>query len=326
MKDLKIYYATDIHGSEKCFKKFIKSGQFYDCDVVIMGGDITGKGIITFIKNETNGSYIAEVLGQKYNLITEKETSDLEQLVLDIGLYPYRTTQEEVDYIAKDATALEDLYIKLSSESMQKWLEMIAEFNKDKKYTYYITPGNDDAFEIDKVLNQNNSIINPEGKMVCIKDELFMISSGYSNETPFNTKREKSEQDYKAMIDELMQQVPDKSRSVFNFHVPPYKTNLDVAPFLDSSLQQKADMGQVQMANVGSKAVRDAIMEYQPLFGVHGHIHESRATQKLGKTVCFNPGSEYAEGILRGIIIVVGNGGLFSSKKICVKNYMHVSG
>jgi Icc-related predicted phosphoesterase len=36
---------------------------------------------------------------------------------------------------------------------------------------------------------------------------------------------------------------------------------------------------------------------------VHGHIHESRSAQKIGRTMCINPGSEYGEGVLRGVIL-----------------------
>ena len=42
--------------------------------------------------------------------------------------------------------------------------------------------------------------------------------------------------------------------------------------------------------------------------GIHGHIHESRGTFKLGKTLCINPGSEYTEGILRGSLIELRGG------------------
>ena len=54
---------------------------------------------------------------------------------------------------------------------------------------------------------------------------------------------------------------------------------------------------------MGSTAVRDAILEYQPLLSLHGHIHESRGTQKLGRTVSINPGSSYSDWSLQGIVV-----------------------
>jgi len=41
------------------------------------------------------------------------------------------------------------------------------------------------------------------------------------------------------------------------------------------------------------------------MLGLHGHIHESSGMRKLGSTTLVNPGSEYAEGILRGALIDV---------------------
>ena len=40
----KLFFATDVHGSEICWKKFISAGKFYEADVIILGGDITHLG------------------------------------------------------------------------------------------------------------------------------------------------------------------------------------------------------------------------------------------------------------------------------------------
>ena len=57
------------------------------------------------------------------------------------------------------------------------------------------------------------------------------------------------------------------------------------------------------MIPVGSRAVRDAIKKYRPVVGLHGHIHESRGAQKIGGTVCLNPGSDYTADLLRGALV-----------------------
>jgi len=36
---------------------------------------------------------------------------------------------------------------------------------------------------------------------------------------------------------------------------------------------------------------------------LHGHIHESKAIAKIGKTTCVNPGSAYSEGVIDGAVI-----------------------
>ena len=67
-------------------------------------------------------------------------------------------------------------------------------------------------------------------------------------------------------------------------------------------------MGKPQVSRVDSKAVLKVIKEFEPMLGLHGHIHESTGEKHFGRTLCINPGSEYGEGILKGYIIEVKNG------------------
>ncbi len=64
--------------------------------------------------------------------------------------------------------------------------------------------------------------------------------------------------------------------------------------------------------------MRAAIEKYKPLLGLHGHVHESKGFVNIGSTLCINPGSEYGEGILRGVIVELGDGK--------VKNYLLTQG
>ncbi|MDX6513728.1 MAG: uncharacterized protein QOE36_3232, partial [Gaiellaceae bacterium] len=68
-------------------------------------------------------------------------------------------------------------------------------------------------------------------------------------------------------------------------------------------LKPKMGMMGVETTPVGSTAVRAALESYGPRLSLHGHIHESRGVARVGRTIAINPGSEYGEGILRGLII-----------------------
>ena len=72
------------------------------------------------------------------------------------------------------------------------------------------------------------------------------------------------------------------------------------------------------MKPVGSTALRKAIEETKPLLGLHGHIHESRGAQKAGRPLMINPGSEYSEGVLKGVVLILQKGKL--------KDYIFTSG
>ena len=104
-------------------------------------------------------------------------------------------------------------------------------------------------------------------------------------------------------MDELVAKVIDPSRTIFNFHAPPYRSGLDEAPALDENLNMKA--GGRAMQPVGSTSVRTAIERVQPLLGLHGHNHESRGAVRIGRTLALSPGSSYEEGVLQGALVAV---------------------
>jgi hypothetical protein len=121
------------------------------------------------------------------------------------------------------------------------------------------------------------------------------------------------------MIIKEAEKLANPAKTIFNLHVPPLRTPLDQAMLLDEEMRPVLRGGSPVIDGVGSSAVRSAIEAYQPLLSLHGHIHESRGTTKLGRTVAVNPGSEYSEGVLRGALITV-------SERKGLKGFQLVSG
>src|SRR5208337_4449657 len=294
----RIFYTTDLHGSERVFIKFLNAAKMYQANVVIMGGDMTGKMIVPIVKLDEN-TFSSKLLGAE---VVARDKSELEKLENNIrynGFYPYYTNRQEMQELNKDSAKVDALFNQLMAETLKRWIDIGEERLKDLKARVYMTPGNDDAFAIDEVLNSSDKIVNPEGKVVMIDDHHEMISSGYSNVTPWESPREASEEELETRIESMASEVKEMRNCVFNFHCPPYDSGLDVCPRLDKDLKPIVSAGTgVEMAPVGSKSVRKMIEKYQPLMGLHGHIHEARGEAKIGRTVCYNPGSEYGEGIL----------------------------
>ena len=85
-----------------------------------------------------------------------------------------------------------------------------------------------------------------------------------------------------------------------------HDSGLDTAPELDKTMRPKVTMGDVLRVPVGSTGVRKVISELQPLVSVHGHVHEAGGQSKIGRTTCFNAGSEANQGILRGFVFDLG--------------------
>jgi len=317
MPQTRIFYATDIHGSEICFTKFLRAGEFYKAQVLIVGGDITGKMVIPVIEQH-DGGYSIDFMGTTRVANGDAELLSLEKSITDAGFYPYRTTFSGYQELKADQAKVDSLFSRLMVESVRRWLAMAEESLSRTDVKCFITPGNDDRLDIDSLFENGERVINPEGKLVKLDEHHEMISTGYANMTPWNCPRDISEEELAKRLDSMAAQVEDMSNCVFNFHCPPFDSGLDSAPKLDEELRVSVKDGGLSMVPVGSVSVRSAIVKYQPLLGLHGHIHESRGTYKIGRTLCVNPGSEYSEGILRGMILNI--------EKDRVKGYLPTSG
>lgn len=307
MRPLKIFFATDIHGSETCFMKFVNAGKFYKADILIMGGDITGKMLIPIVPSGS-GKYSLQFLGKQMS-VTGEQLPSLDKQIRQTGYYPYPSSEEEVAKMKSDPDYVEKVFSHVMYEGLARWLSIAEERLKGTGIRCFITPGNDDQLAIDRALEENDYIINPEGSVVQLGDEYEMASTGYGNITPWNCPRDIPEEELAGKIEVMTTQVKNMETCIFNFHCPPFDSTIDVAPRLDSTLRPVVGpSGTPYMDPVGSTAVREAIEKHQPLLGLHGHIHESRGFAKIGRTQCVNPGSEYSEGYLRGALITLKKG------------------
>ena len=292
-----LFFVTDIHGSELCFRKFLNAARFYDADVLVLGGDITGKHVVPYWP--VNGTYL--VGADEGTLeVPPAGLDELLQAVRDRGGYPVRSSAEEFEALVSDDQRLEELIGRLMQESIARWLSMADERLGGSGVRCFISPGNDDPPEIDRLLDEAATVENPEGKLVELDDRFSMITCGITNPTPWHSPREEAERELEARLEELARQVAEPERAVFNLHAPPRDTPLDFAPLLDETKKPVVRGGQIEMTHVGSTAVRHVIERHRPLLGLHGHVHESRGLWRFGRTLCLNPGSEYPEGILRG--------------------------
>ncbi|MCS7096730.1 MAG: metallophosphoesterase [Candidatus Bathyarchaeota archaeon] len=318
MAKMRIYFTTDIHGSEVCFKKFINAASFYKADVIILGGDITGKAIIP-ITEKADGTFQCRFLGETITVNKGKTLEELTQKIRNVGFYPYITSQAEVEELLSNEKRMSELFTDLSIKELRRWLEFAEKRLKGTKTKCFISPGNDDIPIIDQVLNSSECIVNPNEKVVTIDDDIEMLSLGYSNITPWKCPRDITDDELYRKINQLTSAIKKPDKAIFNIHTPPHDSGIDLAPELDANMRPKLEPGgRVKMVPVGSKAVKDAILKHQPLLGLHGHIHESKGFTKIGRTLCLNPGSEYQEGILRGALIQLSDGK--------IKDFLFVAG
>jgi Icc-related predicted phosphoesterase len=286
--------------------KFINAAKLktYKADVVIASGDLTGKALVPIIE-KPDGSYEANFLSSKEIVKSKDELQDLIKRIMRVGYYSEVMPPAQYEKMITDPSLQEEVLERLVLERMERWLRVAEERLKDKGIVCYMMPGNDDSAEIGQMIDKSSYVLNPEDRVVEIGEGHEMISTGYSNPTPWKTPRECSEIELKAKIDLMASNLKDVGNSVFNLHCPPFGTGLDLAPLLDKDLRPTVSMGELLKVPVGSTAVLKAIEEYQPLVGMHGHIHESSGEARVGRTLCFNSGSEYQSGILRGYVLTL---------------------
>ncbi len=303
-----IYYASDVHGSNRCFRKFLNAAKFYKANVIVMGGDVLGKAII-FLEETRPGIYVTQERGQRLELTSEGDVREFEKIAADKGIYTYRCREGERDALYA-AGEVDSVFERLMKERLIEWITLADERLAGSGVRCYIMGGNDDPPEVLNALDTGRIVHNPEGAPVELDEVSEMISLGWSNPTPWNTPRECSEDELAQRIDALMMQVKRPEALVMNLHVPPFKSGLDEAPELNADFKVQSSLGQTRFKPVGSTAVRAAIERYQPLLGLHGHIHEAHASCKIGRTVCINPGSDYSEGVLHGVLATLHKGKL----------------
>jgi Icc-related predicted phosphoesterase len=303
---VRLFYATDVHGSDRCFTKFVNAAAFYEADAILLGGDLTGKAIVPLVGN--GRAFHGRFLGDHVEAEEGEALTELEQRIANAGYYAYRCDREEEEALGADAEGRERLFIRLMQERLERWVALAEERLSPRGVPCYVNAGNDDPPEIDTVVEASRWVQFLEGRVVQLPDGTEVASCGFANRTPWDCPRDVEEAELARRLEAVIDQLREPERSVFNFHCPPFDTGIDSGPKLNEELRMQSGAGGIEMHPVGSTACREAIERHQPLLGLHGHLHESRGTYKLGRTICINPGSEYNEGILRGALVELEKG------------------
>ncbi len=309
---MKIFFVSDIHASNHCYRKFLNALKIYKVDVGILLGDLTGKLLIPLVE-KAGGGWETNFLGRPVEVETQEELANLKKTIEMVGYYWVHLTPQEFEEMHQDSVKQDAMFKHLALERLKEWIALADERLANTGLQVFMAPGNDDIPEVDDIICGSQFIINCADKVVMV-GEHEMATFCWANPTPWDTPREKPDEELEPMLEELISHVCDTHNAIFNFHAPPYGFALDLAPELTKDLVQAVD----RKIHVGSKAVAKVIQKYQPFLSLHGHIHESRGIQKVGRTTMINPGSEYSEGVLRGVVLDIEKGKL--------KDYIFTSG
>jgi Icc-related predicted phosphoesterase len=295
----RILFITDLHSSELTFRKVLSAVEIYEASILMIGGDLAGKRVVPVVNGKDG--YTTSVGGEDI-LVNESGLADLVTKIKNLGQYPIVLGLEEYTALEQDPDGVHKRFLEESHAQCADWMARLAKKFEPKGLPVYVTGGNDDFLSIEDILDEAPWVINAGEKVIEVLPGVEMIATGFGNPTPWNCPRDVSEEKLLEIITVMADKVKNPETAIFNLHVPPHGSGLDLAPLLDTSVvPPRPIVGETD--SVGSTAVRDTILKYQPAVGLHGHIHESRGVQKLGRTTCINPGSEYTEGIVRSAVV-----------------------
>jgi uncharacterized protein len=310
-KPFRLYICSDIHASERAWRTLLNAtrANTYKVDAVLIAGDLTGKALIPIVSG-ADGRWTAELLGARRTATTEAELAALERSIADVGYYGVRVTPEEHAVMERDPEVVTQHFREQIVRRVREWMALAAERLEGSGVPVYLMPGNDDDFAIDSVLAESSYARDVNEQVIDLTLDYQLVSMGWSSPTPWSTPRELPEEEFLDRLSGLMSGVRDARKTVIMTHVPPYDSGLDTAPLLSPDLRPTVTAGDVLRGPFGSTGVRKAIESFQPVLGVHGHIHESGGERRIGDTICLNAGSEANHGILRGYLVDLGERGV----------------
>ncbi len=298
----RVLYATDFHGSNAFFRKFLAAGLQYKAQVLIVGGDVTGKAMVPVV-HKGGGRYEGFLFNRREQPSSPAELEKLKQTISNVGFYPLVLEQDEAVTLEADADRMSAVFERAMCDRIRQWLALADEKLTPHGLRMFFMPGNDDLYSIDRVIEEFPSVANPDGRRLWIDDEHELIGVSNANMTPWHCARDLEEEQLEARLTQVAALLERPATALMALHVPPYDSGIDVCPELDENLKIIARGGQILMKPVGSRAVRRLIERVQPLATLHGHIHEAPGHTRIGRTLCINSGSEYAEGIMKAAIL-----------------------
>jgi uncharacterized protein len=307
MKMLRILYGSDFHGSDIVFRKFIASALQYKANVLIVGGDVTGKAMVPVI-HQGGGHYSANLFGGDLSAATLNELDKVKKSISNVGFYPIVLEKDEAEELEKNHDKMAARFEHEMCQRIREWMILAEEKLVPQKMDLYFMPGNDDLASIDDTLAEFKHVRNPDMKRFELEGGYELVGNSNANMTPWMCARDIEEGELTRKMDTLAGMIQNPERTIAVLHVPPFESGLDTCPELDKNLKIITQGGQVVMKGAGSSAVKAFIEKVQPMLTLHGHIHESPGHVRNGRTLSINAGSEYAEGILKAAIINLENG------------------
>ena len=137
--------------------KFLNASEYYDADVIILGGDMTGKAVIPIVE-ERDGTYRATFLDHKEVMTSKDEVDQLKKKIGVAGYYPYLTDYKEIEQLEANPERVDRLFKDLMLQGIERWINIADKRLRGKRVKCFVCPGNDDQSEIDRIIEKSESV------------------------------------------------------------------------------------------------------------------------------------------------------------------------
>jgi uncharacterized protein len=304
---VKLLFATDLHGSTLVLKKAILVANEFDVDLVVLGGDFSGKRLVPILSHGSESFVVYEPFvmsgeaGGAVEIALPGPTLSKTQIAATLdrlegkGHYWHFLTPDEFDSISSDRDYLTNLFEDRISERILTWARIVTEELDDGRRCIWMGGNDDDERVISRVTTKDLARFEYSENIVVEVEGFQILSYGKTNLTGFDTPRELSDNGQILRdLENIGQSVLSWSKCICNIHSPPQKCG---------KLDSVSAPNGLGFLSVGSTDVRKFIERYQPIVQLAGHIHEGRGISKIGMTSLFNPGSEYHIGKLNAFVL-----------------------
>src|SRR6266699_4771210 len=140
---MKVFFATDIHGSEICWRKFLNAAAFYKADIVVLGGDVTGKVMVPIVAHA--GYWQVVVRGETLRMETQQELDNVRTRIRNTGSYPAIVTPDELRHLSDTEGAVDRRFTVEMTQSLDRWLDMADGKLAGNDIPGILNGGNDDS-------------------------------------------------------------------------------------------------------------------------------------------------------------------------------------
>ena len=161
-----LYYASDVHGWDQCWRKFLGAGRFYQVNALLMGGDLTGKAVVP---DPARRRWLVlhrvprrDPQRQRRGGPVRAHGGDPPQRHVPVG----RDRRRDRTPARADPAARAELLERVMLDELRRWVVLADERMPPLGIEVFAMAGNDDPWSCDSVLESAEHLVSCDLRVV----------------------------------------------------------------------------------------------------------------------------------------------------------------